>query len=67
MINTNAIRAFNDKIRAMYAVKANQLVLAAQDARNLNHELETLLALIVQLQNQQQTGELSVEIKSQGF
>jgi|APGre2960657423_1045063.scaffolds.fasta_scaffold297554_2 hypothetical protein len=67
MINTNAIRAFNDKIRAMNAVKANQLVLAAQDARNLNHELETLLALIVQLQNQQQTGELSVEIKSQGF
>jgi hypothetical protein len=67
MVNTNAIRAFNDKIRAMNASKATQLVLAAQDARNLNHELETLLAMLVQLQNQQQTGELTVEIKSQGF
>jgi len=63
MPSTNAIRAFADKLRAANASNAKQVALTLQEARNLNHEIEIVLALIVEQQGTVQTGETTVEIK----
>jgi len=68
MISTNAIRAFSDKIRASQGVRQPGIQLSSQEAKNLNAEIHTLLALLVQLQaNQQQPNEISVEVRADGF
>ena len=63
MPSTNAIRAFADKLRAANASNAKQVTLTLQEARNLNHEIEIVLALIVEQQGTAQTGDTTVEIK----
>lgn len=67
MINTNAIRTFADKVRALSSTKANSITLTAQDARNINHEIQTLLALLVELQNQSQGQPVEVELTGKKF
>lgn len=66
-ISTNAIRAFADKVRAMSASKTTSITLSAADSRNLNHEIEMLLALLVELQTQGSAGEIQVDVKSGRF
>lgn len=66
-ISTNAIRAFADKVRAMSASKTASITLSAADSRNLNHEIEMLLALLVELQTQGSAGEIQVDVKSSRF
>lgn len=63
MPSTNAIRAFADKIRAANASNAKQVNLTLQEARNLNHEIEIVLALIVEQQGNAPGGDTIVEIK----
>jgi hypothetical protein len=63
MPSTNAIRAFADKIRAANASNAKQVNLTLQEARNLNHEIEIVLALIVEQQGNAPSGDTIVEIK----
>ena len=63
MPSTNAIRAFADKIRAANASNAKQVNLTLQEARNLNHEIEIVLALIVEQQGNTPSGDTIVEIK----
>lgn len=63
MPSTNAIRAFADKLRAANASNAKQVILTLQEARNLNHEIEIVLALIVEQQGSAQTEDTVVEIK----
>lgn len=67
MINTNAIRSFSDKVRALSSTKATSITLTAQDARNINHEIQTLLALLVELQNQAQGQPVEVELTGKKF
>ena len=66
-ISTNAIRSFADKVRALAANKQSSLTLSATDARNLNHEIETLLALLVELQSLKEEQAISIELKSNTF
>lgn len=66
-ISTNAIRAFADKVRAMSASKTTSVTLSAIDSRNLNHEIETLLALLVELQSQKNEQAVTIELKSNTF
>jgi len=63
MPSTNAIRAFADKLRAANASNAKQVALTLQEARNLNHEIEIVLALIVEQQGNGQNSDTIVEIK----
>lgn len=66
-ISTNAIRAFADKVRAIASSKTNSITLTAADSRNLNHEIQMLLALVVELQAQGSSGDIQVEIKPDRF
>lgn len=67
MPSTNSIRGFADKIRAANVSKNQQVVLTVQEARNLNHEIEQLLALLVELQSQGTSGEIVVQIGPEKF
>lgn len=67
MASTNAIRAFADKVRAASAAKTANVTLTAQEARNLNHEIEQLLALLVELQSQGPSGDLVVDVTGGKF
>jgi len=67
MASTNAIRAFADKVRAASASKASSVILNPQEARNLNHEIEQLLALLVELQSQGTGGDIVVDITGGKF
>ena len=50
MPSTNAIRSFADKVRAASTSNSKQVILTLPEARNLNHEIETLLALLIESQ-----------------
>ena len=62
MPSTNAIRAFADKVRAASAANSKQITLTLQEDRNLNHEIEIVLALIVEQQGNSQNVDTTVEI-----
>lgn len=64
--STNAIRNFADRVRGLSG-NNKELVLAAADARNLNHEIQQLLARLVELQDLTETGRVQVEISSNKF
>lgn len=64
MPSTNAIRAFADKVRAAQISKTGQIALTVQEARNLNHEIEILLALLIeQKENSTQPSNMTVEVR----
>jgi hypothetical protein len=46
---TIAIRTFNDRVKAMNQTNAKQLVLSAQEARNLHNDIYALMANIAEL------------------
>lgn len=46
---TLAIRTFNDRVKAMNQTNAKQVVLSAQEARNLHNDIYALLANIAEL------------------
>lgn len=48
-MTTNFIQQFANKVRQLHGQNKN-LTLSAQEARNLNHEIEMLLAKLVELQ-----------------
>jgi hypothetical protein len=43
------VRMFNDKVRVMNQTQSKQLMLSAQEARNLHNDIFTLLAQIAEL------------------
>jgi len=49
------VRMFNDKVRVMNQTQSKQLILSAQEARNLHTDLFALLAHIAELSNQPQS------------
>lgn len=64
--STNAIRNFADRIRGL-AGNNKELTLSASEARLLNHEIQQLLARLVELQDQNETGKIQVEIGANKF
>jgi hypothetical protein len=64
--STNAIRHFSDRVRGL-AGNNKELVLSVIEARNLNHEIQAVLARLVELQEQTETGRIQVEVNSSKF
>jgi len=48
------VRMFNDKVRVMNQTQSKQLILSAQEARNLHTDLFALLAHIAELSERPQ-------------
>jgi hypothetical protein len=46
------VRMFNDKVRVMNQTQSKQLVLSAQEARNLHNDIFALLTHIAELSDQ---------------
>lgn len=66
VISTNAIRHFNDRVRGLSGTN-KELVLSATDAKNLNAEIQNVLAKLVEMQDIAETGKVSVEITANKF
>lgn len=66
MTSTNTIRNFADRVRGL-AGHNKEITLNAVEARNLNHEIQQLLARLVELQDQTETGKIQVELSSNKF
>lgn len=66
MINTNAIRAFNEKIKA--SQKMPNICMSMTDAKNLSYEITALLAYLIEIQaNNSQKNDFEVEISGGKF
>lgn len=65
-LSTNAIRNFADKIRGLSG-NNKELTLSAQDAKNLNHEIQQLLAQYVELTSLVGDGQIQVELAPNKF
>jgi hypothetical protein len=66
VISTNAIRNFADRVRGL-AGNNKEVSMSAIEARALNHEIQTLLARLVELQDLTETGKIQVEVSSNKF
>jgi len=64
--STNAIRNFADRVRGL-AGNNKEITLNAIEARNLNHEIQQLLARLVELQDLVEVGRIQVEVSSNKF
>jgi len=54
------VRMFNDKVRVMNQTQSKQLILSAQEARNLHTDLFALLAHIAELsESPQETAQVT--------
>lgn len=65
-ISTNAIRHFENKVRAL-GTHTTQIILTAQEAKNLNHEITQILAYLVEMQSQGDTSPIEVQITGNKF
>lgn len=66
MISTNAIRNFADRVRATQGSNKD-LILKPQEARLLNHEIQQLMARLIELQEASETGKIEVELNGTKF
>lgn len=64
--STNAIRNFADRVRGL-AGHNKEITLSSIEAKNLNHEIQQVLAQLVELQSQADTGKIQVEISANKF
>jgi hypothetical protein len=64
--STNAIRNFADRIRGL-AGNNKEIVLSAAEAKLLNHEIQQLMARLIELQDATETGRIQVEVSSNKF
>lgn len=64
--STNAIRDFANKVRAVNGTSGT-LHLSAQEARNLNHEIQQLMARLIELQELAEVGKVKVEVTAPKF
>jgi hypothetical protein len=64
--STNAIRNFADRIRGL-AGNNKELTMSAAEARLLNHEIQQLMARLIELQDLAETGKIQVEIGANKF
>lgn len=64
--STNAIRNFADRIRSLSG-NNKEITLSAIEAKNLNHEIQQLLARLVELQDLAEVGRIQVEVSPNKF
>ena len=64
--STNAIRNFADRVRGL-AGNNKEITMSTAEARNLNHEIQQLLARVVELQETAETGRIQVDLSSNKF
>lgn len=64
--STNAIRNFADRIRGLSG-NNKEITLSALEAKNLNHEIQQLLARLVELQDVAETGKIQIELSTNRF
>jgi hypothetical protein len=64
--STNAIRNFADRIRSLSG-NNKEITLSALEAKNLNHEIQQLLARLVELQDVAETGKIQIELSTNRF
>lgn len=64
--STNAIRNFADRIRGLSG-NNREITLSAIEAKNLNHEIQQLLARLVELQDLAEVGRIQVEVSTNKF
>ena len=64
--STNAIRNFADRIRGLSG-NNKEITLSAIEAKNLNHEIQQLLARLVELQDLAEVGRIQVEVSTNKF
>jgi len=62
-----AVRAFNDKVKVLNQTNAKQLVLSADDARNLHNDIFTLLATIAELRSPAGSDSVQISMDGGGF
>ena len=60
-----AVRKFNDKVRQMNQTNGKQLVLSAEEARNLHNDIFALLANLAELASNTSSEEV-IEISMDG-
>ena len=60
------VRMFNDKVRVMNQTQSKQLILSAQEARNLHTDLFALLAHIAELSERPQETQQFTQIGMDG-
>ena len=60
------VRAFNEKVRIMNQTQKKDLILSAQDARNLHADIFALLTHIAELSEPTKSPESSVQISMDG-
>ena len=62
------IRTFNDKVKIMNQTNGKQLVLSAQEARNLHNDIYAMLANIAELaSNKVQDDVIQISVDGGGF
>jgi hypothetical protein len=62
------IREFNDKVKGMNQTNGKQLVLSAQEARNLHNDIYALLANITELVSNKSTEDvIQISVDGGGF
>lgn len=66
-VNTNAIRAFQDRVHAMSVGNQKEIRLSSVEAKNLSHELATLTAMLLEYQTALGTGVFDVTIEGNRF
>jgi len=59
-------KMFNDKVRVMNQTQGKNLILTAQEARNLHNDIFALLAYIAELSGKPQVTDEVVEITMDG-
>jgi hypothetical protein len=60
------VRNFNEKVRIMNQTQKKDLILSAQDARNLHADIFALLTHIAELSENTPTADTSVQISMDG-
>ena len=60
------VRAFNEKVRIMNQTQKKDLILSAQDARNLHADIFALLSHIAELSETPKTTDASIQISMDG-
>jgi len=62
-----AIRAFNEKIKVLNQTNSKQLVLSADDARNLHTDIFALLSNIAELRSSGTSDAVQINMDGGGF
>lgn len=62
-----AVRTFNEKVKVLNQTNSKQLVLTADDARNLHNDIFTLLATIAELKTASSSESIQVSMDGGRF